>query len=64
MSLDIDVTTNGVRLALSRTRRDRDRATVLRAERVRNALVSITFVDRRAIARLNASTSVIAARPT
>ena len=55
MSLDVDVTTNGERLALSRTRVIEIAQHVLRAERVRNALVSITMLDRRAIARLNAT---------
>ena len=53
MSLIVDVSTEGQRLAVSRAR-VRDLATgVLRAERVRHALLSITFVSRREIARLN-----------
>ena len=55
MSLDVDVTTNGERLALSRTRLIEIAQHVLRGERVRNALVSVTMLDRRAIARLNAT---------
>jgi len=53
MSLDVDVATNGVRSPLSREAIiDAARAT-LRAERVRNALVSITLLDRAAIAKMN-----------
>jgi len=55
MSLDVDVTTNGERLALSRARLIEIAQQVLRGERVRNALVSVTMLDRRAIARLNAT---------
>jgi rRNA maturation RNase YbeY len=55
MSLDVDVTTNGERLALSRTRLIEIAQHVLRGERVRNALVSVTMLDRRAMARLNAT---------
>jgi ssRNA-specific RNase YbeY (16S rRNA maturation enzyme) len=53
MSLDVDVTTNGERLALSRTRLIEIAHHVLPGERVRNALVSVTMLDRRAMARLN-----------
>jgi probable rRNA maturation factor len=53
MSLDVDVTTNGIRTSLGRHGiADAARAT-LRAERVRNALLSITLLDRAGIARLN-----------
>ena len=55
MSLDVDVTTNAVRSPVSRVRIGEIAREVLRAERVRNALVSITLVDKRAMARLNAS---------
>jgi probable rRNA maturation factor len=55
MSLDVDVTTNGLRLPISRARIGEIAQTVLRRERVRHALVSITLVDRRAIARLNST---------
>jgi probable rRNA maturation factor len=55
MSLDVDVTTNGLRLPISRARISEIARTVLQRERVRHALVSITLVDRRAIARLNSS---------
>lgn len=53
MSLDVDVSTNGVRSALGRLAiTDIARAT-LRAQKVRHALISITLLDRAAIARLN-----------
>jgi probable rRNA maturation factor len=54
MTLSIDVATNGVRSPLSRSRVGEIARAALKSERVRNALVSITFLDRRAIARLNA----------
>lgn len=53
MSLDVDVSSNGVRSPLSRRRTQQIVQSVLRSEKVRNALVSITFLDRRAMARLN-----------
>ena len=53
MSLDVDVTTNGERLPVSRARVVEIAQSVLRGERVRHALVSITMLDRRAMARLN-----------
>ena len=53
MSLDVDVATNGVRSPLGRQAIvDAARAT-LRSERVRDALLSITLLDRTAIARMN-----------
>ena len=53
MSLDVDVATNRVRSPLSREAIiDAARAT-LRGDRVRNALVSITLLDRASIARMN-----------
>lgn len=53
MSLIVDVSADGIRSPLARAR-VRDIATaVLRAERVREAFVSIAFVSRRHIARLN-----------
>jgi probable rRNA maturation factor len=55
MSLDVDVTTNGERLAVSRASVIEIARRVLRSEGVRNALVSITMLDRRAMARLNAT---------
>ena len=53
MSLDVDVSSSGVRSPLGRERTQDIVQAVLRSEKVRNALVSITFVDKRAIARLN-----------
>ena len=53
MTLAVDIALSGVRVPVSRARlADVARAT-LRAEGVRDALVSITFVDVREIARLN-----------
>jgi probable rRNA maturation factor len=54
MSLDVDVTTDGVRSALGRAAIADVARSALRAERVRHALLSITLVSKRAIARLNA----------
>jgi probable rRNA maturation factor len=54
MTLSIDVAANGVRSPLSRSRVGEIARAALKSERVTNALVSITFLDRRAIARLNA----------
>ena len=53
MSLDIDVSTNGHRVPASRATMIEASRAVLRAERVRNALVSITLLDRAGIARMN-----------
>jgi probable rRNA maturation factor len=53
MSLDVDVTTDGVRSALGRAAIADVARSALRAERVRHALLSITLVGKRAIARLN-----------
>ena len=53
MSLDVDVSSEGVRSPLSRHRTQEIVQSVLRSEKVRNALVSITFLDKRAMARLN-----------
>lgn len=53
MSRAVDVATEDVRLPLSRARVAALAEGVLRAERVRNALLSITFVTRRRIAALN-----------
>ena len=55
MSLAVSVSADGVRPALSRERVAAIARRVLRAERVRHAMLSITFVTRRAIARLNAA---------
>lgn len=55
MSLDVSVSTNGLRVPLSKAAIvDASRA-VLRSERVPNALVSITLLERAAIARMNKS---------
>ena len=53
MSLIVDVSTNGDRVPLARARVKAIALGVLKAERVRDALVSIAFVSRREIARLN-----------
>jgi probable rRNA maturation factor len=53
MSIDVNVAAERVRVPLARAHvADLVRRT-LRAERVRHALVSVTFLDRRAIAALN-----------
>lgn len=53
MSLDVDVSTNGLRAPVSRpVLADAVRAT-LRAEGVKHALISIALLDRAAIARMN-----------
>jgi probable rRNA maturation factor len=54
MSLDVDVTTDGVRSPLGRDSIADVARSALRAERVKHALLSITLVDKRAMARLNA----------
>jgi len=54
MSLDVDVTTDGVRSALGRAAIADVARSALRAERVGHALLSITLVSKGAIARLNA----------
>jgi probable rRNA maturation factor len=53
MSRIVDVTTDGVRIPVSRQRVARLVDRVLRAERVRHALVSVAFVSDRQIAALN-----------
>ena len=53
MSLNVDVATNGIRLSLSRYAVADAARAALRSERVRDALISITFLDRAAIARMN-----------
>jgi probable rRNA maturation factor len=53
MSLDIDVSSDDARAALSRDTVASIARAALRYERVKNALVSITFVSGGAIARLN-----------
>jgi probable rRNA maturation factor len=53
MSLDISVSTNGFRTSLGRAGiADAVRA-ALRAEHVKNALVSVTLLDNRGIAKMN-----------
>ena len=53
MSLAVDVAAEGVRAPLSRVRVAGLVRDVLRAEKVRHALVSVTFLDEAAMARLN-----------
>lgn len=53
MSLDVDVSSDGVRSPLSRQRTQNLVQGVLRSEKVRNALVSITFLDKRTMSRMN-----------
>lgn len=53
MSLDVDVTPNGVRSPLGRVSIAEVARAALRAERVKHALLSITLLNRRAMARLN-----------
>ena len=53
MARVVDVATEGVRIPVARSRVARVADLVLRAERVRNAILSITFVSEAQIARLN-----------
>lgn len=53
MSLIVDVGSEGVRVPLGRTRVAAAVRSVLEAERVRDALISVAFLDRRAMAALN-----------
>lgn len=53
MSLDVDVTTNGMRSALGRAAIIGVARSTLRAERIKHALLSITLLDKRAMAKLN-----------
>jgi probable rRNA maturation factor len=53
MSLDVDVTTNGLRVPLARHAVADAARVALRAEGVRDALVSITMLSRTTMARLN-----------
>lgn len=53
MSLHVAVALEGARIPVSRDRVAEVARAVLRAERVANALLSITFVSRRAITALN-----------
>ena len=49
----MDVSASGVRSPIAATRLADAARAVLRADRVRNALLSVALVDRRAIARMN-----------
>lgn len=53
MSRDVDVALEGVRIPVSRARVQEVAEAVLRAEKVRDALLSIAFVTPRRIAALN-----------
>ncbi len=53
MTLVVHVATEQVRIPVGRARVERAVASVLRAERVRNAELSVTFVSDRRIAQLN-----------
>jgi probable rRNA maturation factor len=53
MSLDVSVSTNGIRTALGRAAIADTARAALRAEKVSHALLSVTLLDRRAIARMN-----------
>lgn len=53
MSLDVDVTTNGVPSPLGRAAIVDVARSALRAERVKHALLSITLLNKRAMARMN-----------
>lgn len=53
MSLAVDIALSGVRVPVSRARLTDVARAALRADGVRDALISITFVDTRAITRLN-----------
>ncbi len=53
MTLQVDVATNGLRIALSRDRVADLARWVLRMENVRKAQLSVTFLDARAMASLN-----------
>lgn len=53
MSLDVDVTTNGIRTSLGHFAIADAARAVLRTERVRDALLSITLLDRAGMARMN-----------
>ncbi len=53
MSLDISVSTNGFRTSLGRAGIADAARAALRAERVKNALISITLLDNRGIAKMN-----------
>jgi probable rRNA maturation factor len=54
MSLDVDVSSNRVRVPISRTSIAETVRTTLRAQKIKHALISIALLDRRGIARMNA----------
>ena len=54
MTLVVDVSAEGVRVPLARARVAELARDVLRAERVREAMVSVAFLPKRAMAKLNA----------
>ena len=53
MSLAVDVAADGVRLPVARERIAALVRGVLRAEKIADAMISVAFVDERAIAKLN-----------
>jgi len=53
MSLDVDVSTGGLRVPLARARAAAVAREALRGEKVRDALLSVTFLDARRMASLN-----------
>ncbi len=53
MSVAVAISSDGIRLPLSRARIATIARAALRAERIRDALLSIAFITPRAIARLN-----------
>ena len=53
MARVVEVSTDGVRIPLSRARAEAAAERVLRAERIRDARVSVTFVSDRRMAALN-----------
>jgi probable rRNA maturation factor len=53
MSLDVDVSSNGVRVPISRAAIAEAVRTTLRAGKIKHALISIALLDRRGIARMN-----------
>jgi probable rRNA maturation factor len=53
MSLDVSVSTNGIRTSLGQSAIADSARAALRAEKVSHALLSITLLDKRAIARMN-----------
>lgn len=53
MSLDVDVNTEGLRVPIARSRVAAVARGALRAEKVRDALLSVTFLDVKRMAALN-----------